>query len=307
LKLNQNSSDSLAFTIAYFDHTRAKLASLEPIFNAIESGEIGYFDQTYLKENVKELLPRQEVISYQYQSKSLEKQLEYTWNEDSNSLAEGLNTYLKDELSKFREFDLFISQQQQAYRQNQNLASIEKAILDRKRKVDSLYSAIEFESAEHQELVYAFYNNLAEGQYQTLLNSYNELETFESKSIQGDKIIDLLRFTTNRMGDLDKVIDLPEKLRQMFTVKTFDPFTFETEFEVLEQRNLFQAAVTLSKYEYRGLMETNDYEVAEGHLINLENLMVQLTKLRQKDTRKLERELVRSGGNINQLKKLLSL
>lgn len=307
LKLNQNSSDSLAFTVAYLEYVKAKLVKLEPILNTIESGEINYFDQAYLRENVDDLLPEVETISYEFQSKSLERSLTYSRNENSKGLADDLNTYLKTELEKFRSFDVFISRQQQAFRQNQNLASIEKAILDRKRRVDSLYNSMEFDSQEHRELVEAFYNNLASGQYQSLLNQYNQLESFEAKATQGDVIVDLLRFTTNRMVDLEKVVNLNDQITKMFTVKTFDPFTFETDFEVLEQRNLYQAAITLSKYEYKGLLEATDYEVAEGHLINLENLMVQLAKLRQKDTRRLERELVKTGGNINQLKKLLSL
>lgn len=307
LKLNQNSTDSLAFTVAYFENVQSKLDMIKPIIETVESGEIYYFDQNFLKENVEELLPERETIKYQFQSNSFEKELEYPSVENSKSLSEDLNAYLNAELAKFRAFDLFISKQQQAFRQNQNLASIEKAILDRKRIVDSLYSSLQFESNEHQELVEIFYTNIAESQYQSLLNTYNQLESFESKAVQGTQIVDLLRFTTNSMEDLGKVAGLAEQIRKMFTVKTFDPFTFETDFEVLEQRNLYQAAITLVKYEYRGLLETKDYEIAENHLINLENLMIQLAKLRQKDTRKLERELVKTGGNINQLKKLLSL
>ncbi|WP_332910454.1 hypothetical protein [Algoriphagus boritolerans] len=228
------------------------------------------------------MLPEVETISYEFQSKPLERTLTYNLYKNSKGLADDLNTYLKAELEKFRGFDAFINRQQQAFRQNQNLASIEKSILDRKRKVDSLYSSLEFDSQEHRELVEAFYNNLASGQYQALLDQYNQLESFESKATQGDVIVDLLQFTTNRMGDLEKVVNLNDQITEMFTVKTFDPFTFETDFEILEQRNLYQAAITLSKYEYQGLLETTDYEVAEGHLINLENLMIQLTKLRQK-------------------------
>lgn len=307
LKLNQNSSDSLAFSIAYFDHIAAKLENLEPIFKSIDSGEINYFDQTYLKENIENLISGTDTLSYEYHSKKQVKILENEENDASPGLADDLNVFLETELERFRTFDLFISKQQQAYRQNQNLASIEKTILDRKKRVDSLHTKMDFDSPEHRELVDAFYKNLATDQYQSLLDEYNQLESFEAKAMQGDVIVDLLRFTTNRMGDLGKVVNLNDWITELFTVKTFDPFTFETDFEVVEQRNLYQAAITLSRFEYKGLMTATDYQVAEGHLINLENLMVQLTKLRQKDTRKLERELVLTGGNINQLKKLLSL
>lgn len=307
VKLNQNSSDSLAYTVAYFQYLQSKLEKLQPILSTIESGEINYFDQTFLKENVRQILPAEETIRYEYEEKSFEKQLKYELPEESNSLSEDLRTYLEAELDYFRGFDLFISKQQQTYRQGQNLESIETAILDRKQRIDTLYSNMKYESAAHQALVDAFYSNLIEGQYQSMLNEYNELESFEAKASQGDRIVDLLRFTTNSIEDLDKVVNLDDQIAKLFTVKTFDPFTFETEFEVLEQRNLYQAAITLVKYEYKSLLEAKDYQEAEGNLINLENLMIQLAKLRQKDTRRLERELVKTGGDINQLKKLLSL
>lgn len=307
LKLNQNSSDSLAFTVGYLDHLNVKLNELKPIMGTIESGEINYFDQRYLKENARSLLPLLDTIRYVYNSKPAQKVLEYPLKENSTSLAEDLNSYLAAELIKFGAFDRFISRQQQTFRQDQNLVSIEKVILEGKRKVDSLYATQEFNSTEHRQLVDAFYTHLITEQYQSLLNKYNQLESFEAKAMQGDVIVDLLRFTTNRMEDLGKVVEVKDQITRLFTATTFDPFTFETEFEVLEQRNLYQAAITLANYEYKGLLETSDYEVAEGHLINLENLMVQLAKLRQKDTRKLERELVKTDGNINQIKKLLSL
>lgn len=307
LKLNQNSSDSLAFSLAYFEQVEENLERLRPIVKSIESGEINYFDPTFFLDNVRKLIPEQDTLSYQFRSEAVKKYLDYNQPDNLNSLSQLLNWYLTTELSKYREFDAFISSQQQSFRQNQNLTSIEKAILDRKKVVDSLYSNLEFISSEHQALVDSFYTNLVETQYQTLLNGYNELESFEAKAIQGDKILDLLRFTANHIEDLEKVVGLNEQITKLFTATTFDPFTFETEFEVIEQRNLYQAAITLSNYENKNLLQAKDFEVAEYHLINLENLLIQLTKLRQKDTRKLERELVKTDGDINQLKKLLSL
>lgn len=307
LKLNQNSSDSLAFSLAYFEQVEENLVRLRPIVKSIESGEINYFDPTFYLDNVRKLIPGRDTISYQFRSEAFEKCLDYKQPENLSSLSKLLNWYLNSELSKFREFDTFISSQQQLFRQNQNLTSIEMAILDRKKVVDSLYSNLDFSSSQHQVLVDSFYTNLVVAQYQALLNGYNELESFEAKAIQGDRIIDLLRFTANHINYLDKVVELNDLITKLFTAITFDPFTFETEFEVIEQRNLYQAAIALSNYEYKNLLQAKDFEVAEYHLINLENLLIQLTKLRQKDTRKLERELVKTDGDINQLKKLLSL
>jgi hypothetical protein len=123
LKLNQNSTDSLAFTVAYFENVQSKLDMIKPIIETVKSGEIYYFDQNFLKENVEELLPERETIKYQFQSNSFEKELEYPSVENSKSLSEDLIAYLNAELAKFRAFDLFISKQQQSFRQNQNLAT----------------------------------------------------------------------------------------------------------------------------------------------------------------------------------------
>lgn len=307
LELNGQSSDSLAFAKAYFAQLKSKLQELEPVMEVIKSGEIAYFDPLFYQKNELRILPDSDTLQINIDSKKEFQVLSYPKIEEEASFGAGLFKYLNVELNNFTVFDQFLTKQKQTARQNLDLVSIENLILAQKKRLDSTYQNLTFSSEEHRLLVTQVYTNLAEVDYKNRLAAFNTEKTFEGKATLGDELVDLLRFLNSNLSDLERVARLETELTELFTEKTFDPFTFETEFEVIRQKILYQTGLSLMTYERNKLIQTTDYQEAERRLLNLENLLIQLTKLRKSDTRKLERDLQRAAGDINQLKKLLSI
>lgn len=307
LELNGQSSDSLAFAKAYFAQLKSKLQELEPVMEVIKSGEIAYFDPLFYQKNELRILPDSDTLQINIDSKKEFQVLSYPKIEEEASFGAGLFKYLNVELKNFTVFDQFLTKQKQTARQNLDLVSIENLILAQKKRLDSTYQNLTFSSEKHRLLVTQVYTNLAEVDYKNRLAAFNTEKTFEGKATIGDELVDLLRFLNSNLSDLERIARLETELTELFTEKTFDPFTFETEFEVIRQKILYQTGLSLMTYERNKLIQTTDYQEAERRLLNLENLLIQLTKLRKSDTRKLERDLQRAAGDINQLKKLLSI
>lgn len=307
LELNRQSNDSLTLAGAYFERLNQKLQDLIPVVEVIKSGEIAYFDPLFYQKNDLDFLPASDTLFLDAKSVGDARVFTFPDLKIAKSFGTGLLKYLEKELENFRIFDRFLTDQQQKFRQNLDLVSIEKVILSQKKKLDSAYRNMRFDSNAQRLLLSQVMANLAESDYQRRLSAFNDETSFEGKASKGDELIDLLRFLNGNLEKMKSVTELENELTELFTETTFDPFTFETEFEVIRQKNLYQAGLDLINFERNQLLEATDYQEAERNLINLENLMIRLNKLRKSDTRKLERELLRAGGDINQLKKLLSL
>ncbi len=307
LELNRNSSDSLALASAYFKNLNNKLEDFKGIVNLFESEEIRYLDPANFLRDGLDFISERDTIRYQYKGEPKQQIIDYSDVAEVIELSDDVLKYLQKEAEILAEFEAFVSENQQQFRQSQDLESIEATILREKNKLDSLYENINVVSDEHQRYLDSFYENLAETQYQSLLDSYNEHEVFEEKAMRGDEILELIQFAKSRMPYLERVSKLEDEITALFTEKTLDPFTFETDFEVIRQKGVYEAALMLINHETELLINTTDYNEASQRFITLENLLIRLTKLRGSDTRRLERNLNAAGQDINQIKNLLSL
>lgn len=307
LMLNQNTADSLSFSMAYFDYLTDKLAKFERVIDLLKSENIRFFDPSnYLRDGL-DFLKESEAIEYTYRGELKTKELDFSGVEKANMLGEDLLNYLNQELAYFEVIERYVSIQQQDFRQDKDLEAIESRILSEKALIDSLRKSLTIQNETHRSLVQAFYENLAVDQYQSLLDEYNQTEDFLDKASAGDEIIELLEFVLSRLPELNQYAGLGQHLQQDFTEKTLDPFTFETEFEVLRQATLVQAAQRIINHELGEIKETQDFEVVRARFLTLESLENRLMELKGRNTKRLERNLNQAGSDINQLKKLLSL
>lgn len=307
LMLNQNTADSLSFSKSYFEYLNNKVKKFERVIDLLKSENIRFFDPSnYLRDGL-DFLKESETIQYTYRGEVKTKELDFSAVEKANMLGEDLLNYLNQELAYFIEIEQYVSSQQQDFRQDKDLEAIESRILSEKGLIDSLRKSLRLTTDIHRTLVQAFYENLAVDQYQILLDQYNETEDFLDKASAGDEIIELLQFVLSRLPELDQYAGLGQQLQAEFTEKTLDPFTFETEFEVLRQAALVQAAQRIISYELNQIEQTKDFEVVRARLLTLESLKNRLLELKGRNTKRLERNLNQAGSDINQLKKLLSL
>ncbi|WP_297334912.1 hypothetical protein [Algoriphagus sp.] len=307
LMLNQNTADSLSFSKAYFEYLNNKVKKFERVIDLLKSESIRFFDPSnYLRDGL-DFLKESETIQYTYRGEVKTKELDFSAVEKANMLGEDLLNYLNQELAYFIEIEQYVSSQQQDFRQDKDLEAIESRILSEKGLIDSLRKSLRLTTDIHRTLVQAFYENLAVDQYQILLDQYNETEDFLDKASAGDEIIELLQFVLSRLPELDQYAGLGQQLQAEFTEKTLDPFTFESEFEVLRQAALVQAAQRIISYELNQIEQTKDFEVVRARLLTLESLKNRLLELKGRNTKRLERNLNQAGSDINQLKKLLSL
>ncbi|WP_100628516.1 hypothetical protein [Algoriphagus formosus] len=307
LSLNQNTSDSLAFSGAYFEYLTQKIENYEQVIQLLRNGEIRYFDtENYLRDGLN-FLNQEEQISYTYNTDLLQKTLDFPALSEAKKLSTDLLTHIERELEIFESVQSYIQKQQVNFRQTTELDALEDRILKEKQRVASLWKSLEISNERHQVLIDSVYQNLSSGNYQRLLNAYNETEGFLEKAEIGDELIELFRFLENNLPELERYENLSKSLRQEFTEKTLDPFTFETDFEVLRQPGLVQAAESIIDYELDLIMRSEDFRDVQVHLLNLDALESRLLELKGRNTKRLERNIRKVSGNINQLKKLLSI
>ncbi|WP_425636944.1 hypothetical protein ACPUEN_16215 [Algoriphagus yeomjeoni] len=307
LSLNQNTSDSLAFTAAYLKYLSAKIKSYEQVIELLRNGEIKYFDtENYLQDGLNFLHPKEE-ITYTYKTDLNQKTLEFPALSEQKKLGIDLLAHIKAEWEIFEQTQAFIQQQQIDFRQTSELDVLEERILTERLLEDKIKDSITITSDRHQALIDSVHKNLSIDNYQRLLDKYNETEGFLKKAEIGDEILELFLFVEEKLPELSRYENLATILRREFTTKTLDPFTFETEFEYLQQPDLIQAAEAIIDYEIDLIMHSQDFREVQFHLINLDALESRLLELEGKNTKRLERNIRKVSGNINQLKKLLSI
>ncbi|WP_338218457.1 hypothetical protein [Algoriphagus sp. oki45] len=307
LELNKNSEKSLAEAYAYLQYLDSRLNQMEKIIELLRTDEILYFDPLFFEEVQDEFFPDSIQLEYQFEEIAHSQVLDYTESAEAKKLSHALQAYLNNELSYFRSFDQKISESQQRFRQTKDLTGIQRAILKEKSKLDSSFIKSEATNSRHRQLMDQVYQNIGKKQYQELLDEFNQAVSFEAKAVQGDRLVELLQFLNRIPDDLEEASLLQEELKSLFTEKTFDPFTFETDFEVIRQKPVYEALLVLTEFELDQIQNASDFEDVEQNLVELNALKIQARKLRGLDTRKLERELNKAGKNINQIKKLLSL
>jgi hypothetical protein len=307
LSLNQNTSDSLAFSAAYFDYLRNKVDDYEQVIQLLRNGEIRYFDtENYLRDGLN-FLDSEEKITYTFETELRDKLLGFPELSEQKRLSTDLLAHIQKEWEIFRSIQSYIQKQQVNFRQTTELDVLEERILKEKQRVANQKESLEISNERHQDLVNSVYQNLSIDNYQQLLNKYNETEGFLEKAEVGDELIELFLFLEESLPDLKRYEKLATTLREEFTEKTLDPFTFETDFEVLRQPGLIQAAESIVNYELGLIMQSEDFREVQVHLLNLDALESRLLELKGRNTKRLERNIRKVSGNINQLKKLLSI
>ncbi|WP_439473979.1 hypothetical protein [Algoriphagus formosus] len=307
LSLNQNTSDSLAFSGAYFEYLMRKIGNYEQVIQLLRNGDIQYFDTgNYLRDGLN-FLNSEEQINYTYDTELRQKTLEFPQLSENKKLSTDLLAYIQREWETFESIQDYIQKQQVDFRQSTELEVLEERILKEKQRVASEKKSLEIRNNRHQALVDSVYQNLSVENYQQLLNKYNETEGFLEKAEVGDELIELFLFLEESLPELQRYENLGASLREEFTEKTLDPFTFETDFEVLRQPGLIQAAESIIDYELDLIMRSEDFRDVQVHLLNLDALEARLLELKGRNTKRLERNIRKVSGNINQLKKLLSI
>lgn len=307
LSLNQNTSDSLAFSAAYFDYLRNKVDDYEQVIQLLRNGEIRYFDtENYLRDGLN-FLDSEEKITYTFETELRDKLLGFPELSEQKRLSTDLLAHIQKEWEIFRSIQSYIQKQQVNFRQTTELDVLEERILKEKQRVANQKESLEISNERHQDLVNSVYQNLSIDNYQQLLNKYNETEGFLEKAEVGDELIELFLFLEESLPELKRYEKLATTLREEFTEKTLDPFTFETDFEVLRQPGLIQAAESIVNYELGLIMQSEDFREVQVHLLNLDALESRLLELKGRNTKRLERNIRKVSGNINQLKKLLSI
>ncbi|KPQ17437.1 MAG: hypothetical protein HLUCCX10_06565 [Algoriphagus marincola HL-49] len=307
LSLNQNTSDSLAFSGAYFEYLSKKIENYEQVIQLLRNGDIQYFDtENYLRDGLN-FLNSEEEISYTFDTELLQKTLKFPALSEEKKLSTDLLAQIRKEWEIFDSIQAFIQKQQVNFRQTTELEVLEERILKEKQRVANQKKSLEISNDRHQALVDSVYQNLSVDNYQQLLNKYNETEGFLEKAEVGDELIELFLFLEKSLPQLQRYENLGGSLREEFTEKTLDPFTFETDFEVLRQPGLIQAAESIINYEIDLIMRSEDFREVQVHFLNLDALESRLLELKGKNTKRLERNIRKVSGNINQLKKLLSI
>ena len=307
LSLNQNTSDSLAFSGAYFEYLSKKIENYEQVIQLLRNGDIQYFDtENYLRDGLN-FLNSEEEISYTFDTELLQKTLKFPALSEEKKLSTDLLAQIRKEWEIFDSIQAFIQKQQVNFRQTTELEVLEERILKEKQRVANQKKSLEISNDRHQALVDSVYQNLSVDNYQQLLNKYNETEGFLEKAEVGDEVIELFLFLEKSLPQLQRYENLGGSLREEFTEKTLDPFTFETDFEVLRQPGLIQAAESIINYEIDLIMRSEDFREVQVHFLNLDALESRLLELKGKNTKRLERNIRKVSGNINQLKKLLSI
>jgi hypothetical protein len=307
LSLNQNTSDSLAFSGAYFEYLMRKIGNYEQVIQLLRNGDIQYFDTgNYLRDGLN-FLNSEEEINYSYGTELRQKTLEFLQLSENKKLSKDLLAHIQQEWATFESIQDYIQKQQVDFRQTTELDVLEERILKEKQRVASEKKSLKIRNDRHQALVDSVYQNLSIENYQQLLNKYNETEGFLEKAEVGDELIELFLFLEESLPELQRYENLGASLREEFTEKTLDPFTFETDFEVLRQPGLIQAAESIIDYELDLIMRSEDFRDVQVHLLNLDALEARLLELKGRNTKRLERNIRKVSGNINQLKKLLSI
>ncbi len=307
LTLNQNTSDSLSFSKAYFEYLSQKVRKFERVIDLLKNENIRFVNPSSYSREGLDFLKQKESIEYSFKGELKVEELDFSSVEKSNKLGEDLLNYLKKEKEYFSEIEDYVIRQQQEFRQEKDLVAIESRIISEKALVDSLKVSIAAQNERHRSLLDSFYENLAVDQYQALLDEYNQTEDFLEKAYTGDELIEMLQFVRRRLPELGKYAGMATEIERDFTEKTLDPFTFETEFEVLRQPILVKSAQKIINHELEEIKAEKDYEVVRARLLTLDALRNRLSELKGRNTKRLERNLNQSGLGINQLKKLLSL
>ncbi|MHA7131081.1 hypothetical protein [Algoriphagus namhaensis] len=307
LDLNQNTSDSLAFSLAYFEYLDQKIGNYQRVVELIRNGDIRYFDkENYLRDGLNFLKPQEKIVYY-FELDPKEKVLQFPESAEKKNLGSDLLAHIERENEIFQQIQSYIKNQQVNFRQTSRLDVLESRILSEKQRVRDEKESLPTQNARHKALLDSVYQNLSADNYQSLLNQYNQTAEFLQKAEIGDEILELFLFLDETLPELERYESLSRSLRREFTEKTLDPFTFESDFEVLRQPGLIEATEVILEHELGRIMKSKDFREVQVLLLNLDALESRMLELKGKNTRRLERNLKKVMSEVSQVKKLLSI
>lgn len=307
LKLNRSKSDLLAFIYSFFQYNQFKVLQIKEVIEVITSQDINFIDLTNFSREGFSFLSAEDVITYEFDDKSLLKKIIYSsFTEKNRNVLQLFQDYITEMQSFVSEYGGYATSQLSRYEQTEELESLESEILNKKTKIEEKYKSFDSESSQVEAGLAKLKSNILNDNFNVLNSTYAETESFNTRIELGNNILRLLDVSEFVLDSLPQTYIAYNELKEFYTDVTLDPFSFETNFKVLRKRRMIEAGEFVFEHYIKKIEQEKDYNKIQNYFIEINKLLFRLKELKTENTSRLEKRL--SGlTDVEQIKRLLEL
>ncbi|MFN3918502.1 MAG: hypothetical protein ACK4K0_12300 [Flavobacteriales bacterium] len=314
-KLNYKRSDSLSFTYELLHIIAKKAAIVQEEIAHIEDPAFKIINPVnYYEKGIPEL-DSMIIVAYEFDNKEITKQVNInTQVDDGKSISIKLLMYTEQMELLMRNIQPFLNATFVQFGKEKEIEEKEEKIVSLLEELAHLYSSENYISANGKQLpaqVFdSIYTHLAIIDYERKMEKYIVITDLEDRKNQAKKIISALESIKQIHAQLKEILEYKERLDIAFTKYTYNPYTGKNDLKERAKKRLYQKAVEeLLPILIKELEEEKSTEIAQektNTIVHLYNRLLELVKLSDKETRKLEKKL-RKESDPERIKRLLDL
>ncbi|MBC6366021.1 hypothetical protein [Algoriphagus sp. AK58] len=300
-RLNRFQNDSLALAYRFFEVQNKKLEKLKELVELIKTKQIQYYDLNGFAGFVSAIFVEKEEVLVKVDEKEKAFSFQYPKRDFETDFYSAFQLSLEDIRAKADQFLAYSGKTLTVLRENEELLGLSKSLDLKRMEVLELYEDSSGENALVEALKERFLVQQMELEEMTLA----KIEGFEKKKVYYQRIELLLDSMKEIYGQLGIWTNQEEELDRIYLEEIFNPFTY-TKYNQRVKPRLFESYELLFSHYLTSFSEETDYTNLKVWISKAEKLGERIRKLRNEDTRKLEKSL-NKAKTISKLESLLGL
>lgn len=302
-EINRQKTDSMAWIYNYFQLVDKKVKSLDTALVLMKDDDFQYINKSIFFNNYMRFLNEADTIYYQYSDEEKVKLIDYQYYE-VNDISQ-LNLYIKEHLFLVDSLAIYVNSELDKTMRSMKLEQLDLNILAAKAQVDSVFQ--QYDSVKHKGLLDHADSEFAVRKFNHYMQEYANTDQFEAKVQLGYKIEKFLSELEAVPERISNIGSTQNQIERAYTIKKFDPYTFNYDFETKQKKRLYdKAAVDLYNYLILLAKQEKKFNSFQQRLYQIEALQLRLLELLAEDTSRLERRIKRKDSP-EEIMKLLEL
>ena len=286
-----------------FSIYKEKFEELKPALDLIVSPAFEYLRRDELLEAYKVDLEFPETVAYSYDGEVISESYEFPEIELENFDLEFLSIALGSITNDLKKLDKNAKDDFEKLRKQESLTENEELLIKKREKIETLFDK---NKNEDYTSYHDYYSKAVNIFLEDVINDYRKLDLDKKKS-EVEILLDCLgkieKFGEEGLLDFK---DRVERVDEEYTRVVFNPFLMSDITERIKERIYKAYEDKLIDYVLENLKNNLSCDSLEDKIENLEILNESMLKLREKDTKDMEREL-RRVRDVQQILSILNI
>jgi hypothetical protein len=307
LALNKTRTDSLAFAYEYFRVMLKKLDKFDNIVRLFREDRLKNMDESIYTRHGLEYLAPFDTIRYRYNEEQQMKVIDHREViETGAQLANSILGYLKYEEKIVRQLQSYIDRELQQLEIDSNISALEARVMDKKEQLEEQLASAKPVAEAHERILTHAREFFLGQHFDKMSGDYTLATTYPDKMKRAEQMLDMLQEVEKRLPDFLQVFNERDEIDELYYENVFNAFTYSS-YEQRAKERLYKSGMEkLLNHYLENLATEKDYTKLKNHLAKINKLFDTMRKLREQDTRRIERKL-RNNDSTQQIESVLEL